>query len=781
MSSRRLSPALLALTCGLLAGRVRRTRRWEQQQNQALAEAQAALFSSEARYRACIDNLAQGIITFDEAGTVTMFNGAAETIFQYRADEVLGREVAMLMPPADDCHPAGAAPRDVLASVGGPRETQGRRRDGEVFPMELAVSQCRIADRVNFTAMVRDVSAHRRAERRLQERVSMLEQARQQIQDQSGELRHRAAELAEARDQAEAANRAKSEFLATMSHEIRTPMNGVIGMAGLLLDSDIDDEQRRYAATIRSCGEALLDLINDILDFSKIEAGKLELEAVDFDLAEIADSVIDLMGPKARERGIELAAAMAPTVPTLVRGDPGRLRQILVNLVGNGIKFTDRGAVTVETTLAAEEQDRITVRFAVRDTGQGIPAGAMGTLFDRFSQADSSTSRRHGGTGLGLAICSQLAALMGGTIGVESRLGEGSNFWFTVKLERGSRKAQHGRQPKHSLEDRRALVVDDLPINREIVTKQLAAAGMTVTAVCDAAQALAALDAARAAGQAFDVALIDHMMPGTDGITLARLIRRAPAHDGVRLLLASSSAIFAEGTGGTLALFDLCLPKPVHQSVLLDAITGLWPTPDAKPTKKEKSMSSPAPENDGIAPPIRILVVEDNKINQLLICKLLDKKGHRVDVAANGIEAVEAVRARPYDLVLMDIQMPEMDGIEATQAIRALPEEAAKLPIIAMTANALKGDREKYLAAGMTDYLSKPIAPAKLFAAIARAAGRGMASAPIAGGSASPAQRVQRQESARSADRRKEEALLSILSAVVGSDVQHPPKKAASS
>ena len=662
---------------------------------------QAALRASEARFRGMAEQLADVLYTTDAQGVITFVSPSARAVFGWDPEEMTGRHFQEFL--VED-----QVPR-VLAAFGAAEESGARlpdleltieRKDGSAFFAELTGAPIVSGTgQAGFLGVIRDVSERKRAE----------------------------TVLLEAFSHAQAANVAKSQFLATMSHEIRTPMNGVIGFTGLLLETALSEDQRQYAEIVRSSGQALLDLINDILDYSKVEAGRLELEELDFDLRTTLDDFSDLLALRAQEKGLEFACGIAPDVPTLLKGDPGRLRQILVNLAGNAVKFTASGGVSVRVSLESETEDSATLRFQVRDTGIGIPKDKLGLLFGAFQQVDSSTSRNYGGTGLGLAIARRLAELMGGAAGVESAEGEGTTFWFTAVLGRQDASARAPQAPPTTdLRGHRVLIVDDNAELRDIVCLMLAGWGVRATEAASGEAALALLREASTARDPFRLAILDMRMPEMGGEDLARAIAASPELRETRLVLMTTLARRGDASRMKDAGFSAYLPKPIKQSELRDCLSAVFGAgaeweEDAPPLDARHS------ERQSQRARFRILLAEDNVTNQKVALGILGKLGFRADAVANGREVVEALGTLPYDLVFMDVQMPVLDGFEATRLIRSGESQALNpnVPVIAMTALADQDDRARCLDAGMNDCLSKPISAQAVAAVIERWLGLG--------------------------------------------------------
>jgi PAS domain S-box-containing protein len=626
------------------------------------------------------------IVTVDERFHVTSWNPAAQELFGYTAEEAMGRFIDDLVASSPELREEAA---EMNQSGERARSISRRtRKDGSLVDVEIVSGQVYVGEeRVGHSVIYHDIS-----------------------------------ELQRARRDAEAATRAKSAFLATMSHEIRTPLNAVIGMTGLLLDTPLTAEQRGYAEVVRNSGDALLGVINDILDFSKIEAGRLELERAPFDLRESVESALELVAAGGAKKGLDIAYDMDPEVPPAVVGDVTRIRQVLINLLTNAVKFTEHGEVVLTVSagrLNSNGEDRIRLNFAVRDTGIGIPADRLERLFESFSQVDPSTTRRYGGTGLGLAISRRLAEAMGGTLWAESRVGQGSTFHFTMEAEPSDAPVRaYGRQGAPQLEGRRVLIVDDNATNRQILARQTQSWGMLARATESPAEALEWIRQ----GDPFDVAILDMQMPGMDGLTLAGEIRRHRDADVLPLVMLTSLGRPDETPEVQFAAY---LTKPIKPSQLFDTLLDVFGArPEEEPAVEPEARETLADER-----PLRILVVEDNAVNQQLALLLLQKVGYRADVAANGIEALEALERQPYDLVLMDVEMPEMDGLEATRRIHQ--RWAKQRPfIVAVTANAMEGERELCLQAGMDEYITKPIRIEDLTAALAKGARRAPA-APV--------------------------------------------------
>jgi two-component system, sensor histidine kinase and response regulator len=650
------------------------------------------LESSEQRYRQIVEAALDSFIGTDSNGIITDWNAQAETTFGWSRSEAIGQSLYQTIVPNRhrDEHQQfiGELLASGEASVMGKRiETTRLHRDGYEFPVELSISVIRAGETHRFGAFLRDITDRKRFEQ----------------------------ELTAAKEAAEAGSRAKSEFLANMSHEIRTPLNGVMGMTDLALETDLTSEQREYLETVKLSADSLLTVINDILDFSKIEAGKVDLELDDFNLRDSLEATLKTLALRADEKGLELLCEIAPSVPDVVRGDSNRLRQIVVNLVGNAIKFTDQGEVNVH--VEAEDGDDQTLHFTVSDSGIGIPLEKQKFIFQPFAQADNSTTRKYGGTGLGLTISKRLVGLMDGKMWVESEAGQGTQFHFTAQLKTSEKPIEVGTiAPPEILRDVKVLIVDDNRTNRRILEGMLKRWDMKSTSVGDGEEALVRLSLAQNDGEPYGLVLTDMHMPKMDGFSLIEQIRQRPDLSTATIMMLTSAGHRGDGARCQELGVAAYLLKPIRQSELREAIARVLGAREQKGAVPLLTRYSLQDARDP-ATFLRVLVAEDNPVNQLLATRLLEKRGHCVVMTANGREALEALAKDSYDLVLMDLQMPEMDGLEATAALRAKEKEkndGIRQPVIALTAHAMKGDQERCLAAGMDGYLAKPIRPQEL-------------------------------------------------------------------
>ena len=643
-------------------------------------KAESIILQQKQYQETLLNNSPVAIVTLDMERKILSCNPAFEELFGYSTQESLGVCLDQLITTKETQAEAIRNLDMVYSGESFKTISQRKRKDGSLADVEIFGVPLRVADKdVGILALYHDIS-----------------------------------ELVEARKKAEEADRAKSEFLANMSHEIRTPMNGIIGMIDLTLDTDLNDEQYDFLKTASESADSLLSLLNDILDFSKIEASQLMLEIIDFDLRYTVEAVAQTMASRAEAKGLEISTLVEPDVFTSVMGDPGRLRQILVNLVGNAIKFTEHGDVFIHTQLLEDMEDHIKVKFSVRDTGIGIPVARQRSIFERFTQADGSTTRKYGGTGLGLAISQQLVEMMSGEIGVESEEGIGSTFWFTACFEKQTEVIEQAEDYFCNFNDLNVLIVDDNDTNHLILTHMLESFGCSVTAIFSGEKAVETLLTARLNHRPFQLVLLDMQMPEMDGEETLRAIRKETLLADLEVIILTSM-----GQRGDAALLKEIgcagyLLKPLKQQELFDAVCDVFGQKKQKNGRQPRfitrhTLSERKSRN------VRILVAEDNEVNRKVIVTLLKRKSFSVMAVENGRKAVEAVRTGDFNLILMDVQMPEMDGFEATAEIRQTENESVHLPIIALTAHALKGDRERCLQAGMDDYLSKPIEPDQLF------------------------------------------------------------------
>ena len=655
-----------------------------------LGTAFSQLSESEASYRRQFaDNRTPMLLVDPEQGQLLDANAAALVFYGYYLEQILALRFSDLNTTSvEEC-------QEALDSVqtygGGLFQFQHRLADGSTREVEVSISIIQFEDRPVLHTIILDISARKQAEDNL---LAMNQQ------------------LEATTELARAANIAKSQFLANMSHEIRTPMSGVIGMTSLLLETKLTAKQRRYTEIVRSSGQALLDLLNDLLDFSKIEAGRLELVHENFDLRTVLDDFAELLAVPAQGKGLEFVCGLSPEVPTLLTGDPGRLRQILINLGGNAVKFTARGEVSVQVTLVGEDEGRVTLRFAVHDTGIGIPTDKIGQLFSLFQQVDASTSRIYGGTGLGLAISKRLAEMMGGQIGVSSEDERGSTFWFTVVLGRQESGAKPQLRPlTTALTGLRLLIVEDNTTSREVLSLMLKGWGVRAEEAASLDRALPLLTQAASEGDPYRLVLLDQQMPGISDDDLKRAMTDNLPPGQTDLVVMTTLAQRGDPACRERAGFSACLTKPVRQSELYDCLIGIL---KGGGTREDHQISGQGDKHQPRAEKLRkkfhILLAEDNAVNQEVALTVLAHLGFTADAVANGKKAIAALTKGHYDLVLMDMQMPEMDGLETTWAIRsgATKVPNSKIPIIAMTANVMSGDREKCLASGMDDYISKP-------------------------------------------------------------------------
>lgn len=655
--------------------------------------AEEEIKESEEKFKAVTQSASDAIVSINESGEIFFWNKSADTMFGYSNEEIIGKSLQLIIPNRFwQGHKSGLKrfretrePKVIGKTV----ELIGRKKDGNEFPIELSISNWDMKDEICYSGIIRDISERKQIERAMHQ----------------------------AKLEAEKAASVKAEFLANMSHEIRTPMNGVIGMTGLLLDTELNAEQKDCVETIRASGDALLTIINDILDFSKIESGNLLLEMQSFYLHDSIEESFDFLASKAAQKNLEMAYDFENNVPEVIIGDITRLRQILINLLGNAIKYTEEGEIAVTVNAEEKEDGKYKIHFAVRDTGIGIPKDRMNKLFQSFSQVDTSTTRRFGGTGLGLAISKRLSEIMGGTVWAESELGKGSVFNFTIQAELGEEpKREYMIGPFPVLRKKKVLIVDDNETNRKLISYLVDKWEMDSVAVSSGLQALELIRG----GESFDVALIDMHMPNMNGIMLSAEIRRYCKRDELPLVMLTSIDRRKEDLKIISDYFSAYLLKPIKQSQLYNAIISVFKEAKEEhvPGKRETQFDSELAQRY----PLRVLLADDNVINQKVAERMLQRMGYRPDIVSNGLEVLQALENVPYDLLFIDVHMPEMDGLDATRRICKQYSREERPLIVAMTADVMKGDMEKCLAAGMDDYIGKPIKVPELIRALERAA-----------------------------------------------------------
>ena len=660
----------------------------------ARKQAETALVESEERFRSLAETASDAIISVDKNGDVIHWNSTAERTFGFTASEVIGKPLLSLLSEKERLSPANVLTRIVTGTDANTTEktieVTGLRKDGTGFPVELSLSSWSTSEGTFYTGIVRDITDRKRTEEMLRQSIAAAEDA----------------------------SLAKTEFLTRMSHEIRTPVHGTLGMIDLTLDTDLTPEQNEYLSVARSSAESLLTIINDILDFSKIGARELKLEEVPFDLRSTIELAVDMVALRAHRKGLEIISHIPSQVPTNLIGDAGRLRQVLVNLVGNAVKFTSRGEVVVAVEATAEHIGEVELEFTVRDTGIGIPRDKHGIIFESFHQADGSTTREYGGTGLGLTISKQLVELMGGSIWLESEPGAGSSFHFTINLPRQSPNEQVSPADTiiPAIQGIQALIIDDNPTSRSVLRGMLTDLEIDVAEVSDGPAGLREIENLREKSRAFQLIFVDKTMPDMDGFAVAEQICNGPAEKNVIIMMLPSDSVHDDmlrcrGLGITSHLV-----KPVRKVALIDAIKsvmGITPEVQSAP-----ELTMPVGTSE---PHLKVLLAEDNAAAQLVACRRIENRGNEVHVVRNGFEVLQVLQNENFDLILMDVEMPGMGGLETARTIRRMERGSGRhITIIAMTAYAMKEDREKCLEAGMDSYVSKPVDYEELYREIRR-------------------------------------------------------------